>query len=64
MYKINNKKEFCEGFEPISREFVTYNNAMSNSVNKPNNCKSCRYYTYKNCNKTVTNYENGFSILG
>lgn len=45
------QQNICTKYTKIDNGYIgTYHNAMSPKVQKPNACKSCMYYTSRNCN--------------
>ncbi len=56
---------FCNKYTKTSNSaLTTYHNNMSPAINKPSHCRSCIYYTSKNCKQnihdTMTNEHNFF----
>lgn len=45
-------KNICNKYSSIDSEQIgTYHNVMSPVIQKPTQCKSCIYYTSRNCTK-------------
>ncbi len=58
-------KNICNKYTKINDDTLSvYHNTMSPAINKPTHCKSCVYYTSRNCrpdiNEKMTNEHNFF----